>query len=316
MSMKRRGGFTLIVVAVIGLLFYCLSLERIKGKWKLLPGLLLLLLLIFISLPARPYRPQRLEVYFLDVGHGDAQVVVFPGGDALLIDGGGSSYSDFQVGRRLVLPFILQKRIRVRWAAVSHYHPDHASGMSEIIAILAPGELWLSSAAEEDEYYQQLLAAKPGKTAVRKIARGFVKNIGACSITCLSPTHFIEANAAENDHSMVLRVSDGRAAFLFCGDIEKDVEAELVDALGSGLAVQTLKIPHHGSRTSSCARFLDIAKPQLAVISVPAYSNYGFPSREVIDRLKQRNIRWLSTARSGGIQIASDTDGLKIDVSK
>ena len=114
-------------------------------------------------------------------------MVVFPDGDALLIDGGGASFSDFQVGRRLVLPFILQKRIHVRWAAVSHYHPDHAKGMAEIIAILAPEELWLSSAAADDEYYRQLLAAKPEKTLVRKIQRGFVKNIDGCSIACLSP---------------------------------------------------------------------------------------------------------------------------------
>jgi len=188
--------------------------------------------------------------------------------------------------------------------------------MSEIIAILAPEELWLSSAAADDEYYQQLLAAKPGKTTVKKVCRGFSKIIGSCSVACLSPTHFIEADAAENSHSMVLRISDGHAAFLFCGDIEKDAEAELAAAFEQGLGSSVLKVPHHGSRTSSSARFLDGVKPRLAVISVPAYSNYGFPSREVTGRLKQRHIRWLSTARCGGVMIASASDGLEIEVSQ
>ncbi|HSQ34713.1 MAG TPA: hypothetical protein VLQ89_01860, partial [Candidatus Binatia bacterium] len=213
-------------------------------------------------------------------------------------------------------PFILQKRITLRWAAVSHCHPDQAKGMAEIIAILAPEELWLSSAAAEDEYYNQLLVATPGKTKIMKIARSFMKKIDGCSVACLSPPGFIEAGAAENNHSMVLRISDGRAAFLFCGDIEKDAEAELVAALGPGLGSPVLKVPHHGSRTSSSALFLDALKPRLAVISVPAYSSYGFPHPDVVTRLKQRSIRWLSTARSGGIMIASSLDGLKIDVSK
>lgn len=273
-------------------------------------------MLLSIALPARLYRPGRLEVYFLDVGHGDSEVVVFPSGDALLIDAGGASFSDFQVGRRLVLPFLLQKRIKVRWAAVSHFHPDHAKGMAEIIAILAPEELWLSSTAADNEYYCQLLAAKPKKTLLRKIERGFVTAIDGCSVACLSPSRFIEAAAVENDHSMVLRVSDGCAAFLLCGDIEKDVESELVNAIGPGMGSAVLKIPHHGSRTSSSARFLDFVHPGVAVISVPAHSSYGFPTPEVVERLKQRHIRWLSTARSGGIMIASLPDGLKIEVSK
>jgi competence protein ComEC len=311
-----RPAPPLLLLAFVGLLFYAISLEKIKIKTKFLLGFFLLGFLVFISLPAKPYRPGQLEVYFLDVGQGDAAVVVFPGGGALLIDAGGASFSDFQIGRRLVLPFLIQKKIRVRWAAVSHYHPDHAKGMSEIIAILAPEELWLSSAVPDDEFYHQLLAVKPTKTVVRKIQRGFVKNIGDCSITCLSPPHFIEADAAENNHSMVLRVTDGCAAFLFCGDIEKDVEFELVDAFGPGLTSSVLKLPHHGSRTSSSAHFLDLVRPQLAVISLAAYNSFGFPHPEVVQRLKQRGIRWLTTARSGGIRVVSHPCGLEIGVSK
>jgi competence protein ComEC len=311
-----RPSPPLLLLAVIGLLFFSISLERLKVRHRLAAALLLAAVLCYISFPPPPYQPGRLEAYFLDVGHGDAEVVVFPNGDALLIDGGGASFSDFQAGRRLVLPFILQKKIHVRWAAISHYHPDHVKGLSEIIAILAPEELWLSSTAAEDDFYRQLLTTKPKKTLIRKIQRGFVKNIGACSITCLSPPQFITAPQSDNNHSMVLRIADGRRSFLFCGDIEKSVEAELADTFGPGLASSVLKLPHHGSRTSSSARFLDLVTPQLAVISAPAYSNFGFPHTEVIDRLKQRRVRWLTTARRGGIMIASTAGGLEIEVSK
>jgi competence protein ComEC len=311
-----RPSPPLFLLAVIGLLFFSISLERLKWLWRIALAVLLAGVLLLIALPPKPYRPGRLEVYFLDVGHGDADVVVFPNGDALLIDAGGASFSDFQVGRRLVLPFLLQKRIKVRWAAVTHYHPDHAKGMAEIIAILAPEELWLSSVAKDDEFYRQLLAAKPNETVVRRIRRGFVKNSDRCSITCLSPPGFINAAQSDNKHSMVLRVSSIRHSFLFGGDSEQSVEAELTDTFGSGLFSSALKISHHGSRTSSSPCFLDLTKPRLAVISAAAYSSYGFPHREVIERLKQRNISWLSTARRGGIMIASLADGLKIEVSQ
>ena len=311
-----RPGPPVPLLALIGLLFFAVSLERLKARWRAVAALLLAAALVFISLPPRRYRPGRLEAYFLDVGHGDAAAAVLPNGDALLVDGGGASFSDFQVGRRLVLPFLIQKRIHVRWAAVTHYHPDHARGMAEIVGIIEPEELWLSSAASGDEQYRQLLAAKPKKTRLRKVARGFCTQVGDSSITCLSPPLFIAAAAVSNNHSLVLRVSDRRAAFLLCGDIEKEVEEELAAAFGPGLASSLLKLPHHGSRTSSSARFLDLLHPQAAVISTPAYSSYGFPSAEVLDRLKRRSIRWLTTAHSGGIMIASSPAGLEIEVSK
>jgi len=307
---------SLWLLAVIGLLFFFISLERLKMLWRIALAFMLAGVLLFISLPPPPYQPGRLEAYFLDVGHGDAGVVVFPSGDALLIDGGGASFSDFQVGRRLLLPFILQKRIRIRWAAVSHFHPDHVKALIELIAIIAPEELWLSAAAPDNDLYKQLLAAKPKKTLLRKIQRGFAKKIDNCSVTCLSPPRFIHSAQPANDHSMVLRVSDGRQAFLFSGDIEKNAEAEIADALGPSLASTVLKVPHHGSRTSSTPRFLDLVNPEMAVISCPSYSNFGFPHAEVVKRLKKRRIRWLTTARRGGIMIASLPDGLEIEVSK
>jgi competence protein ComEC len=304
------------LLAVIAVLFYLVSLEWLKARRRGALALLLAAVIGYVSFPAAPYRPGRLEVYFLDVGHGDAAVAVFPGGDALLVDGGGSSFSDFQAGRRLVLPFLLQKRIHVRWAAATHYHPDHAEGLAEIIAILRPEELWLSSEAPGDTYYRQLLAARPEKTSTRKIWRGFAKEVDGCSVACLAPPSFINAAAAENNHSMVLRVSGGGGSFLLGGDIEKQVEAELVSAYGAGLAAAVLKVPHHGSRTSTSALFLDAVRPRVAVISAPAYSSYGFPHAEVVERLKQRGIRWLATARRGGVMIAPSPAGLEVEVSK
>jgi len=303
-------------LALAGAAFYLSTLERLKGWQRATAALLLAGLLLGVSLPPRRHRPRRLELYFLDVGHGDAIAAVFPGGDALLVDGGGSSFSDFQVGRRLVLPFLLQKRIHVRWAAASHYHPDHAEGLAEILPILKPEELWISSAAAEDGCFAALMAAAPPGTRIRRVARGFALSQGEIRLECLWPPQFIEAQRTANDHSMVLRVARGRASFLLAGDIETGPELELAGRDGGGLASATLKVPHHGSRTSSSPAFLDAVAPELAVISAPAFSSHGFPHREVVRRLKQRGIRWLGTARRGGICISSTREGLQIQVSR
>lgn len=311
-----RPSPPLWLVALAGAAFFVVGRQRLRPLARGLAAALLAGLLLFISLPPPRYRPRGFELYFLDVGHGDAIVAVPPSGDALLVDGGGSSYSEFQVGRRLVLPFLLQKRVHVRWAAASHCHPDHAEGLAEILPILRPEELWVASSATGDPQYRGLIAAKPAKTRLVKVFRGFSRQAGGAAIACLAPPAFIEAEAAANAHSMVLRVSAGRSSFLLAGDVEKKGEAELASAYGPGLAVSVLKVPHHGSRTSSSALFLDAVQPRLAVVSSQAFSSYGFPHREVIARLKERGIRWLNTAQRGGIKVAVLDGKMNVEVSK
>lgn len=311
-----RPSPPLWLVALAGAAFYAVGRERLRPVGRAAAAALLAGLLLFVSLPPRRYRPRGLELYFLDVGHGDAVVAVLPGGDALLLDGGGSSFSEFQVGRRLVLPFLLQKRVHVRWAAASHFHPDHAEGLAELLPVLKPDELWVASSATGDPQCKALLAAKPEKTRLVRVFRGFSRQAGGVTISCLAPPAFIETEAAANSHSMVLRVSDGRSSFLLAGDIEKEGEAEMAVAYGAGLASLVLKVPHHGSRTSSSAHMLDAATPRLAVISAQAFSSYGFPHREVMGRLKERGIRWLNTAQRGGICVSSTERGLQVQVSK
>ncbi len=311
-----RPSPPLWLVVLAGAAFFAVGRERLRPVGRAAAAALLAGLLLFVSLPPRRYRPRGLELYFLDVGHGDAVAAVLPGGDALLVDGGGSSFSEFQVGRRLVLPFLLQKRIHVRWAAVSHFHPDHAEGLAELLPVIRPEELWVASSATGDPQYKGLLAARPARTRLVKVFRGFSRRAGGVTIACLAPPAFIEADAAANAHSMVLRVSDGRFSFLLAGDIEKQGEAEMASAYGPGLASSVLKVPHHGSRTSSSAPWLAAVAPRLAVISSQAFSSYGFPHREVVDRLKERGIRFLNTAQRGGICIAATDQGLRIQASK
>jgi competence protein ComEC len=315
MSIFRPSPSPLLVLIVL-LSFFLLARERLR-LWIRIPlGLLFVLLLLALALPPPPYRPERLEAYFLDVGQGDCQVVVFPGGDGLMIDGGGSSFSDFEVGKTVVLPFLLDKRIKVRWMALSHYHPDHVRGLIELIGILNPEELWISSTASEDPFSARLDGARAYHCRLCKTESGFSRTIAGCRVRILYPPRFIDARFTANNHSQVIAVRDEIHSFLFTGDIESEAEANLVRSLHSLLAADVLKIGHHGSQSSSTLPFLRDVGPRLAVLSYGRRNRFGFPHPEVIRRLQKERIPWLSTARRGGIRVVSLPHRLEISVSE
>jgi competence protein ComEC len=310
-----RAAPSIFLVLSILISFFLLSISQ-KKLQKIILSSILLLLIVFISVHLFFYSPGNLEVFFLDVGQGDSHLVVFPGGDALLIDGGGVYYSDFQVGRNIVLPFILEKRINIKWIAVSHYHPDHAYGVAEIIDILKPEELWISSETPDELGYKKLFQAVPPSTRVKKIAAPFTRKIGGCTIEFLYPDRFIRENHSRNNHSQVVKISDRYHSFLFTGDIEKGVEADLRENNCSSLRSTVIKVPHHGSASSSSPGFLECVNPKLAIFSYALNNRFGFPHRKVLETYQDQGIKYLSTGRSGGIRLISLPNGIEIETSK
>ncbi len=310
---RAAPPFALVLFVLIS--FACLPVCR---SWvqKISAATIVLLLCVWMSLSIFFYTPANLEVFFLDVGQGDSQVIVFPGGDALLIDGGGVYYSDFQVGRNIVLPFLLQQRIHIRWVAVSHYHADHIRGLTEILRILKPEELWLASDTPEDPLYQALRREVPSSTTLVWTTAPRIKKVGGCTIQWFFPTQVITDVKPHNNHSQVLKISDPHHSFLFTGDIEKEVESQLVNTECSNLQVDVLKVPHHGSATSSSPEFLKCTTPRLAVFSYGQGNRFGFPHKKVISNYKQQNIPYIATAPRGGIHLVSLPRQLKIETSK
>ncbi|HLP48342.1 MAG TPA: MBL fold metallo-hydrolase, partial [Candidatus Kapabacteria bacterium] len=287
---------------------------------KLILGFFILAGIGYMTVTIFYYAPQNLEVFYLDVGQGDAEVIVFPGGDALLIDAGGAYYSsDAQVGLKTVLPFLLEKKIKIKWAAISHFHPDHARGIAEIVPIIQPEELWISSEPGDDPAYDLLSHRLPGSVLIKKLHAPFDKKVGLDGryrIEILAPDRVIDGGPPRNNHSQVLKISGPYHSFLFTGDIEAEVETRLAESNASKLRVDVLKVPHHGSRTSSGRDFLKCVKPQWAVFSYAQGNRFHFPHPETRQNYKSQVIKCLSTARCGGIRIISRPGGLNIEVSK
>jgi competence protein ComEC len=119
------------------------------------------------------------------------------------------------------------------------------------------------------------------------------------------------AGLTVNDASLVLRVAFAGRGVLFAGDLEADGEGELAGCRDTGQAVaaDVLKVPHHGSRTSSTPELVAAVAPALAVISLGWHNQFHFPAPEVVARYQASGARVLRTDRDGAISVVISPDG-------
>jgi competence protein ComEC len=241
-----------------------------------------------------------LEVVFLSVGQGDATFLRLPDGAALLVDGGGDPRGRRDPGRRDVLPFLRDAGVRRLWlAAYSHPHADHLLGLASAVAEL-PAERVLGNGRSGGEEMAAALARLPPATPLR---RGEALERAGVRLASLAPPPGSEA-WSENDASLVLRVEHGKVAILLAGDVEEEGEEALL-ASGARLEADVVKVPHHGSRTSSGERLVAATRPRFAVISVGRRNPFGFPAREVEERWRAAGAQVLRTD-GGAVRFLSD----------
>jgi competence protein ComEC len=245
----------------------------------------------------------RLSVTFLDVGQGDAILIRSPSGHNILVDGGPSGEAiTAALGRHL--PFWDR---HLHLVVLTHPDQDHLAGLVTVLErydvdqVLAPA---LADDSATVRAWQEAIAAKD--IPQREAFAGQWLDLGdgaRLSVVCPPP----EALAAEDDSSLVLKVSLGEAAFLLTGDIGAETEASLVSN-HADLRAPVLKVAHHGSRTSTSTAFLAAVEPLTAVISVGEDNGYGLPALETLDRLGKRPV--FRTDRHGDVEMS--TDGRKL----
>jgi len=254
---------------------------------------------------------QTVTATFLDVGQGDACVVELPHGRVLVVDGGGSFDPKFDPGRQVIAPFLWRRGIRrIDLLVLSHPHPDHANGLATLVDEFSVGEVWTNGQETQQPGTVALLAA----AARRRVPLGQPRalTLGGASIEPLWPFDDTGALATdpargENDNSLVVRLGWRGRSLLFAGDLEADGEAGL---LARGLAAaDVVKVPHHGSKTSSTADFVAATHPAVAVISVGERNRWGFPNPGVTARWRGAGARVMRTDRDGGVTVTVDRRG-------
>jgi competence protein ComEC len=253
-------------------------------------------------------------VTFLDVGQGDAALVEGPRGFVALIDGGGSIDGAFDPGARVIEPVLRRKIIgRIDVVVLSHPHPDHMNGLFRVLERFEVDSFWSAEDGAGNPEYDRLLALARGRGVevgpARRLERDglVIDPLGPYVADQIRAPPGLEAN----DASLVIGLQFGQRRLLFTGDIEAQGEAELLGRHeAAALRSDVLKVPHHGSRTSSSADLVAAVAPQWAVMSLGRRNRFGFPRPEVVQRFRQHGVDVLRTDWNGAIMFEVTGDGV------
>jgi len=259
-----------------------------------------------------PFAPNldrgNLGVTVLDVGQGDSIFAEFPGGQTMLVDGGGLSGSEWvggyrsgtDVGEEVVSSYLWLRGLkRIDVVALSHADHDHIDGLYSVLQNFKVGELWVGWDDPRPAFRRLLAEARARGVRIVHVDKGEHFNLGAAGADVLWPPAG-GAGDSPNDNCVVLRLSEESSHFLLTGDIERPTEESLV-ADHEPLESEFLKVPHHGSKTSSTAPFLEAVDPRVAVVSVGAGNPFGHPAPSVVQRYERDRVRFLRTDRDGAV---------------
>lgn len=251
--------------------------------------------------------PSYLEVTMLDVGQGDSILIKSPMGKHYLVDGGGYLMErDYEISDRVLYPAFRHLQVKeLEGIFLSHNHEDHKQGIEELINDDFPANHLFMAVQTNNTF---LLEQKKVPVTLLKKGDRIETNDGLL-IEIFYPDGEIKpkADSEQNNASLVMLLSYGDVAMLFCGDMEKEAEQAILQDLKRVTAkkdIQVLKVGHHGSKTSSSQEFIAAVDPELALISVGANNRYGHPNDEVLARLDSLAV--FRTDQNGAIVLRSD----------
>ena len=270
-----------LVLAMLGAL-WLLAPRGVPSRWL---GALLMLPLL---LPPRPLVPARgFEAWVLDVGQGLA-IVVRTRHHALVYDTGARYPSGFDLGAAVVVPSLHALGIgQLDLLMVSHGDNDHAGGARSVAAAFDPPR---RLAGEPERMHLPMDACVAGQSWTWDGVRFAVLNPPANNAR------------AGNDRSCVLLIEGGGDRLLLAGDISQRSEPAVASAVPPG-APLVLVVPHHGSKTSSSAAFIQALHPKLALVSAGWRNHFGHPRPEVVARYREAGVELLNTAQEGAVAL-------------
>jgi len=247
----------------------------------------------------------ELRVTFLSVGQGDAAFAELPGGKTMLVDGGGTSNPDFDVGERVIAPFLRSKGVeRIDYMVLSHAQRDHMGGLLFLARNMEVGEFWWNGQSA----LGPLGAALDAKGVLKRVVNSSVGKIKAdgASVEFFNPPGGLGIDV--NDNSVVMRLSFGERSLLFSGDIGENAEKALASR---EIGADVLKAPHHGSRYSSSGAFLSAVRPSAVVVSAGRFNSFGFPHAEALERYREAGAEVLRTDTMGAVTVETDGRALR-----
>lgn len=256
-----------------------------------------------------------LIAHFIDVGQGDCIFLQLPNGKNLLIDGGPED-EYFDAGKEVIMPYLNTCGVKELDAIViSHAHRDHIGGLPHIIKKIPVAAVYDSGYAYPSPVYEKLLKSINKRGVKYVVVREKDKIVldPAVEISVLSPPKHLPWDDP-NNNSVVLKITYKKISFLFTGDIEVDAEDFLIGRYKYDLESNILKVPHHGSKTSSTDDFLEVVNPEVAVIQCGRSNRFRHPHPSVVRKYKDSDCELYRNDTDGTVIIK--TDGKTFSVQK
>lgn len=273
----KRSGFlgTLIGVIVIAVAFYFYS----GGDTKIYPD-------------------SKLELHFIDVGQGDAAMIITDEA-VVVVDCGPVSSSD------VLCEYISARTNKIDCLVISHPHEDHMGGASALIEEFEIGEIIMEGYDEfEDDapvFYERAYDAMVEKELYPVLAvPGDIHTYGDITLEILAPSSDF---GDRNNNSIVLRAEVDGVSAIFTGDAEKSAESAVLDEFYEKLDADILKVGHHGSSTSTSEEFYAAVSPDIAVISCGKDNSYGHPHGETLRMFENNSQEYYRTDENGSVVI-------------
>jgi competence protein ComEC len=276
----------------------------------------------------------RLHVTFLDVGQGDSAFIRLPRGSTLLIDTGGlvgrpslpssasivqtpatlAGATGFDIGDRVVAPPLRSAGVRrLDYLVLTHGDPDHIGGAGSILHEFKPRHVWEGIPVPG---FAPLVALRgvAQNLGLRwaNVTAGEYLAVDGVDVTVRHPDPADwERQRVRNDDSVVVDVRWRNVCLLLTGDIGKVVERALAPRVQPS-PLTIVKVPHHGSLTSSTREFIRALHPRVAIVSVGRANRFGHPAPAVLDRYREAGAEVFRTDQDGAVTV--DTDGYSLDV--
>lgn len=304
----------------IGLIALAVSGKKLRPHLRLAAAVCLMGIFL-IRLPG------ELNVTMLDVGQGECVGIETREHHVYLVDAGSTSKK--KTGQYQIIPWLKYIGTRsVEGIFITHWDEDHISAVGELLewsksSRVKIRRIFLPDVALKDEVLETLLQQiEEAEVSVEYLSAGEHMTDGALQISCLHP-YAKKVPEDRNDASLVLRLSQGDFQMLLTGDLEKSGEDWLVEqarpaveqpqpAAQNPLRCTILDAGHHGASNATGEALLDLAQPELVLISCGKNNRYGHPAPETLKRLEERGIRWYSTAEVGAIQVQVGKKKVKI----
>ena len=317
------GLFVLYIAFFFGITHW----RYVYRHWRVASLIGLSIVAIWIWDAAFHEKGRLLEVVTLDVGQGDAAFVRFPDNRTLLIDGGiqrtyyddkKQRQVDYDVGKRVIEPYLDFRGVRrLDMVVLTHPDLDHGGGLGHILRNFEVGRvLGISDMPLNSQTHQQLHAiVRANDIPYAFPYAGTIELTPTATLNLLHPIDAASTNLLDqdkNDDSLVIKLTYGEVDILFTGDIGKKAEARLI-ASGQDLRSEILKVPHHGSSTSSSVQFIEAVQPRYAIFSLGQSSQYQFPHSDVVARYQARGCVQLRTDKAAAITLRTDGKRCWID---